>query len=197
MVILIILLFVWLKGTECTGNCANRCIRSLPGSIRRASYRVHQKVMLEWDMRHGGEAAVQARVRARTVENERKLTEVDSMQTMVDNPVGNDRDGTAPSSSRRFKKVVNRIKQANLVIRAMENRRPVTAVPSAFFEHASTVMWKDIKKWHDFPVVTTHVDQISKRRYTHNRETGASESVSYTHLRGPRDQRGSRMPSSA
>jgi hypothetical protein len=175
MVILIILLFVWLKGTECTGGCANRCIRSLPGSIRRASYRVHQKVMLEWDMRHGGEAAVQARVRARTVENERKLTEVDSMQTMVDNPVGNDRDGTASSSSRRFKKVVHRIKQANLVIRAMEKTRSVTAVPNDFFEHASTVMWKDVKNRHDSPVVTILVDESSGRRYSYNRETSVSE----------------------
>lgn len=165
MVILIILLFVWLKGTECRGGCANRCIRSLPGSIRRASYRVHQRVMLEWDMRHGGKDAVQARVRARTVESGINMT-------AMDNPARNDRGGvgaaTAPPSSGRFKKAVHRIQHTNLAIRAMKNSMPGAAVQNTLYGAFPTAAA-------DSPVVTILVDESSGRRYSYNRETGVTE----------------------
>lgn len=84
LVILLILLFVWLKGADV--RCLNQCFGKLPGPVRESLTRVGGKLVLRWDRWHGGEVAVQARIRARTV---------DAYDTsMMDNPFARRHDGS-------------------------------------------------------------------------------------------------------
>ena len=83
LVVVVILLFVWLKGAN--ASCLDRCFGKLPAPARDTLTRVGSRVVLRWDMWLGGEAAVQARVRARTVESR------DS--SMMDNPFAHRREG--------------------------------------------------------------------------------------------------------
>ena len=83
LVIFVILLFVWLKGAD--GSCLKRCFGKLPKPARESLTRTGSKLVLKWDLWHGGEAAVQARIRARTVDAEDT--------SMMDNPFAQRRDG--------------------------------------------------------------------------------------------------------
>ena len=83
LVILLILLFVWLKGADV--RCLNRCFGKLPGPVRESLRRVGSKLVLKWDRWHGGEVAVQARIRSRTVDADDT--------SMVDNPFARQHDG--------------------------------------------------------------------------------------------------------
>ena len=83
LVIFVVLLFVWLKGAN--GSCLRSCFGKLPGAARESLTRAERKVVLRWDLWHGGEAAVQARIRAWTVDAEDTC--------MVDNPFARRRDG--------------------------------------------------------------------------------------------------------
>ena len=83
LVIFVILLFVWLKGAD--GSCLKRCFGKLPKPARESLTRAGSKLVLKWDLWHGGEAAVQARIRARTVDAEDT--------SMMDNPFAQRRDG--------------------------------------------------------------------------------------------------------
>ena len=83
LVIFVVLLFVWLKGAN--GSCLRSCFGKLPGAARESLTRAERKVVLKWDLWHGGEAAVQARIRAWTVDAEDTC--------MVDNPFARRRDG--------------------------------------------------------------------------------------------------------
>jgi hypothetical protein len=65
LVVIIFLVFMWLKGAA---GCMNRCFGELAAAARVTSARVSRRVTKEWDMRHGGETAVQARIRRNTVE---------------------------------------------------------------------------------------------------------------------------------
>ena len=76
LVVLVVLIFVRLKGA---GKCLDRCFGKL------SALPVSRRMTREWDMRHGGEAAVQARIRARTVESRDN--------SMMDNPFAHRRDG--------------------------------------------------------------------------------------------------------
>ena len=83
LVIVVVLLFVWLKGAD--ASCLKCLFGKLPRGARESLTRVGSKVVLKWDMWHGGEAAVQARIRARTV---------DAKDTsMMDNPFARRHDG--------------------------------------------------------------------------------------------------------
>ena len=82
LVIFVILLFVWLKGAE--ASCLKRCFGKLPKPARESLTRTGSKLVLKWDLWHGGEAAVQARIRARTVDAEDT--------SMMDNPFAQRRD---------------------------------------------------------------------------------------------------------
>ena len=83
LVILVVLLFVWLKGAD--ASCLKCLFGKLPRGARESLTRAGGKVVLKWDMWHGGEAAVQARIRARTV---------DAKDTsMMDNPFARRHDG--------------------------------------------------------------------------------------------------------
>ena len=66
LVIFVILLFVWLKGAD--ASCLKRCFGKLPKPARESLTRTGSKLVLKWDLWHGGEAAVQARIRAWTVD---------------------------------------------------------------------------------------------------------------------------------
>ena len=83
LVVVVILLFVWLKGAN--ASCLDRCFGKLPAPARETLTRVGSRVVLRRDMWLGGEAAVQARVRARTVESRDSST--------MDNPFAHRRDG--------------------------------------------------------------------------------------------------------
>jgi hypothetical protein len=83
LVVVVILLFVWLKGAN--ASCLDRCFGKLPAPARETLTRVGSRVVLRWDMWLGGEAAVQARVRARTVESRDNST--------MDNPFAHRREG--------------------------------------------------------------------------------------------------------
>ena len=78
LVVVVIVLFVRLKGAGARG-CLDRCFGKLPGSVHDASMRLGRRVTREWDLRHGGEAAVQARIRSRTVDSR--------LGFMMDNPM--------------------------------------------------------------------------------------------------------------
>ena len=83
LVIFVVLLFVWLKGAD--ASCLKCLFGKLPRGARESLTRVGSKVVLKWDMWHGGEAAVQARIRARTVDAEDI--------SMMENPSAHRRDG--------------------------------------------------------------------------------------------------------
>jgi len=83
LVIFVVLLFVWLKGAD--ASCLKCLFGKLPRGARESLTRVGSKVVLKWDMWHGGEAAVQARIRARTVDAEDT--------SMMDNPFARRHDG--------------------------------------------------------------------------------------------------------
>ena len=83
LVIFVILLFVWLKGAD--ASCLKRCFGKLPKRARESWAHVGSKLVLKWDLWHGGEDAVQARIRARTVDAEDT--------SMMDNPFAQRRDG--------------------------------------------------------------------------------------------------------
>ena len=83
LVIFVILLFVWLKGAD--GSCLKRCFGKLPKPARESLTRTGSKLVLKWDLWHGGEAAVQARIRARTVDA--------GDTSMMDNPFARRREG--------------------------------------------------------------------------------------------------------
>ena len=83
LVIFVILLFVWLKGAD--GSCLKRCFGKLPKPARESLTRTGSKLVLKWDLWHGGEAAVQARIRARTVDA--------GDISMMDNPFARRREG--------------------------------------------------------------------------------------------------------
>ena len=83
LVIFVILLFVWLKGAD--ASCLKCLFGKLPGPARESLTRVGSKLVLKWDMWHGGEAAVQARIRARTVDADDT--------SMMDNPFTRRRGG--------------------------------------------------------------------------------------------------------
>ena len=83
LVIFVILLFVWLKGAD--ASCLKRCFGKLPKPARESLTRTGSKLVLKWDLWHGGEAAVQARIRARTVDAEDT--------SMMDNPFARRREG--------------------------------------------------------------------------------------------------------
>ena len=83
LMIFVVLLFVWLKGADV--SCLSSCFGKLPEAVRESLTRAGGNVVLKWDMWHGGEAAVQARIRARTVDAEDT--------SMVDNPFACQRDG--------------------------------------------------------------------------------------------------------
>ena len=83
LVIFVILLFVWLKGAD--GSCLKRCFGKLPKPARESLTRTGSKLVLKWDLWHGGEAAVQARIRRRTVDAEDT--------SMMDNPFARRREG--------------------------------------------------------------------------------------------------------
>ena len=55
LVILLILLFVWLKGAD--ASCLKCLFGKLPRGARESLTRVGSKAVLKWDMWHGGEAA--------------------------------------------------------------------------------------------------------------------------------------------
>ena len=83
LVIFVILLFVWLKGAD--ASCLKRCFGKLPKPARESLTRTGSKLVLKWDLWHGGEAAVQARIRRRTVDAEDT--------SMMDNPFAQKCDG--------------------------------------------------------------------------------------------------------
>ena len=83
LVIFVILLFVWLKGAD--ASCLKRCFGKLPKPLRESLTRTGSKLVLKWDLWHGGEAAVQARIRARTVD----AKDI----SMMDNPFARRREG--------------------------------------------------------------------------------------------------------
>ena len=66
-------------------SCLKRCCGKLPKRARESWAHVGSKVVLKWDLWHGGEAAVQARIRRRTVDAEDT--------SMMDNPFAQRRDG--------------------------------------------------------------------------------------------------------
>jgi uncharacterized membrane protein YgcG len=68
LVVVVIALFVRLKGAGAS-CCLDRCVGKLPELVRETSMRLRRKATREWDLRRGGEAAVQARIRSRTVES--------------------------------------------------------------------------------------------------------------------------------
>jgi hypothetical protein len=68
LVVVVIALFVRLKGAGAS-CCLDRCVSKLPELVRKTSARLRRKATREWDLRHGGEDAVQARIRSRTVES--------------------------------------------------------------------------------------------------------------------------------
>ena len=78
VVVVVIVLFVRLKGAG-AHCCYDRCFGKLPEPIRDASVRLGRRLTREWDLRHGGEAAVQARARRRTVESKGA--------SMIENPM--------------------------------------------------------------------------------------------------------------
>ena len=88
LVIFVVLLFVWLKGADV--SCLRSCFGKLPEAVRESLSRAGGNVVLKWDMWHGGEAAVQARIRRRTVDAEDT--------SMVDYPFARRRDGGGSSS---------------------------------------------------------------------------------------------------
>eukprot|EP00946_MAST-07B_sp_MAST-7B-sp1_P001694 g1694.t1 len=57
--LIVVLVFLWLKGAA---TCINRCFGTL------AELSVSRRVTRQWDMWQGGEAAVQARTRRKTVD---------------------------------------------------------------------------------------------------------------------------------
>ena len=102
LVIFVILLFVWLKGAD--AGCLKRLFGKLPEGMRESLTRVGSKAVLEWDMWLGGEAAVQARIRARTVDAEDTSMMdnpfADAEDTsMMDNPFARRHDGGGGSDN--------------------------------------------------------------------------------------------------
>ena len=79
----------------------------------------------------------------------------------------------APSSG-RFKKAAHRVKNANLVIRAMEKSKPGVPAQNPLYHASPTAVADSPTAAADSPVVKILFDETSGRRYSYSRETRAT-----------------------
>ena len=202
MVILVVLLFIWLKGAASKGSSGSSC-------TQRCWYKF--RITQEWDMQHGGQAqTLRGSVEVETVatvgqeggddegaglayfasrmdfqsRQGEDVAENEIELTSVENPLRSDRGSAGaavPPSSGRFKKAAHRVKNANLVIRAMEKSKPGVPAQNPLY-HASptavadspTAVADSPTAAADSPVVKILFDETSGRRYSYSRETRAT-----------------------